>query len=366
MARLLQFARAPLSALALVTVLAACGGGEFAELFVRLITARFVPAEIVVARGSTQRVELEVTCDRDALDTPFGRLDVEVRFDPPPPAGIVASFPGATLTADGYAQADCNDPTADPALRIARIPVDIGVATTSEVVAWSAVARVRIEPLTSGDPSKDETLAELAVRVVAPATPGANLLVDPGFEDGVATGPVPSVPGSWRGDLATTVPAENDIAPHGGAAMLKFVATGNVASTNTVASQMWQLVDLREFATAIAAGDVRADASAWFTRVAGGEATDRRFDLRLLAFDGDPGSVAARYAGAAWIAEQVTSVMPAPGTWQQASVGLTLPPGTTSVLVEVYAYEDVVNDDGEASEFAGHYADDVSLVLTQP
>ena len=97
-------------------------------------------------------------------------------------------------------------------------------------------------------------------------------------------------------------------------------------------------------------------------RVAGGEATDRRFDLRLLAFDGDPGTVGARYASAAWIAEQVASVMPAPGTWQQASVGLTLPAGTTSVLVEVYAYEDVVNDDGRVETWALEAAGATTLV----
>jgi hypothetical protein len=41
-----------------------------------------------------------------------------------------------------------------------------------------------------------------------------------------------------------------------------------------------------------------------------------------------------------------------------------LPPGTTYLLVEIYAFEDVRND-AVLPEFDGHYADDISLVLVR-
>jgi len=56
---------------------------------------------------------------------------------------------------------------------------------------------------------------------------------------------------------------------------------------------------------------------------------------------------------------------PTGAAWQQASLQLVLPPLTRVVLVEIYAYEDVLND-AQAPEFDGHYADDVVLTLTLP
>ena len=147
--------------------------------------------------------------------------------------------------------------------------------------------------------------------------------------------------------------------------MLKFVATGAIGSTNTVASQLWQTVDLRDQTALIAAGGVRAEAGAWFNRIVAGTTTDRRFDLRVLAFDGEPAEVAARYVAGTWLAQQTATVDADPFRWQQVQASLVLPPTTTYVLVEIYAFEDVQND-ADGTEFAGHYADDVSLVLVRP
>ena len=115
----------------------------------------------------------------------------------------------------------------------------------------------------------------------------------------------------------------------------------------------------------IAAGGVRAEAGAWFNRIVAGTTTDRRFDLRVLAFDGEPAEVAARYVAGTWLAQQTATVDADPFRWQQVQASLVLPPTTTYVLVEIYAFEDVQND-AEGTEFAGHYADDISLVLVRP
>ena len=191
---------------------------------------------------------------------------------------------------------------------------------------------------------------------------GTNLLIDPSFESRIELGDLPASPDRWRGDLCTSVAAENGIAPHSGATMLKFQATGAVPSFGRLTARQWQLVDLSPFASAIAAGGVRAATGAWFNRVVGGELTDRRFDLRVMAFGGNPADLPARYAANSWLAEDTAPLISVPDSWQQVQASMVLPPGTTYLLVEIYASEDVFND-GDELEFSGHYADDVSLTL---
>lgn len=213
-----------------------------------------------------------------------------------------------------------------------------------------------------------DTICERATApftVIVQAVGGSNLLLNPGFEQIVAAGGLPSLAGVWQGDATSTVPAENGITPHGGASMLKFVSTAQQASATLVSSQMWQIVDLQAWSTAIDAGGVSVDASAWFNRVTGGPNTDRRFDLRVLAFDTTDAGVPTRYQANSAMAVQAASVNTTGAAWQQASLSLVLPPQTRVVLVEIYAYEDVLND-AVAPEFDGHYADDVMLQLRLP
>jgi hypothetical protein len=191
---------------------------------------------------------------------------------------------------------------------------------------------------------------------------GTNLLIDPSFEGRVELGDLPASPDSWRGDLCASVTSENGIAPHSGATMLKFQATGAVPSFSRLTARQWQLVDLSPFASAITAGGVRANASAWFNRAVGGELTDRRFDLRVMAFDGNPADLPARYVASSWLAEDTAPLISVPDSWQQIQASMVLPPGATYLLVEIYASEDVFND-GDGPEFSGHYADDLSLML---
>lgn len=353
--------------LALCALLAACGSGGLAELLVKLITARFEPSELTLGRGSTQRVALQVTCDLEGLNTPFGRLDVQVRFDPDRllPPGLQALPVGADPDPEGWRGYPCSDPHPDPSLRAATIAIDVSASAESTLTDETLLAVVRLEPLGAGEAPKDTTTAELVLRVRTPPVPGTNLIANPGFEDQTAAGGLPAAPGFWQGDAHGTVAAENDVVPREGARMLKFVATGGVGSTNTLASQLWQTVDLRDQAALIAAGGVRADASAWFNRVQVDAATDRRFDLRLLAFDGNPAEVGARYVAGTWLAQQTVMLDSAAFSWQQVQASLALPPNTSYVLVEIYAFEDQVND-ADGAEFAGHYADELSLVLVRP
>ncbi len=214
-----------------------------------------------------------------------------------------------------------------------------------------------VEALVVGESRKNST---------EQAAAGGNLLANPSFEQPLAAvagaaGPMPTEAGSWRGDPVVVVGTEMGIVPHDGATMMKFAATSSGGSFATTAAEQWQVIDLSSYAGAIATSGLRARLDGWFNRVAG-ETADRRFDLRLMAFDGDPADLAARYAASRWLAEATAPLVSAPNQWQQATATLTLPPGTTHLLVEIVASEDV-HDDGEGAEFAGHYADDLSLLL---
>lgn len=219
--------------------------------------------------------------------------------------------------------------------------------------------------LTVTDNSGLASSSTQVIVVGANAAYGVNLLVNPGFESDVLNGLLPTAPGNWRGDRSDSVAAEQGIAPRSDTRMLKFVATADVPSSNNLTSQQWQIVDLTPYRSDIDAGRVRADASAWFNRVAGTAFTDRRFDIRLQAFSGDPSQLPASYVNPSGVrlAELTASLDSGGNTWQQAALQLQLPPGTTYVLVEIYAYEDVRND-AALPEFDGHYADDTALVLT--
>ncbi len=63
---------------------------------------------------------------------------------------------------------------------------------------------------------------------------GINLLVNPAFESPVSVGFLPTAPGNWRGDVAVSVGAERGITPRSAPNMLRFDATGDVGSTNTL------------------------------------------------------------------------------------------------------------------------------------
>ncbi len=357
-----------ITTLGLTAALVACGGGDFVESLVRLISARFVPAGLLLTAGATDTLQLEISCDRDGLNTAFGRLGVFVKLDPDgvlPAYGLtVTPTSGGAVDAEGFRHYDCVGPTPDPEVLITRITVQVTASATAAPATSVLVANVKVEPLSVGQGSKDGTSAEVPITVSATGGElGTNLLINPDFSVPVQLGALPTAASNWRGDLSAAVRGERGIVPRSGLAMLSFLATSTISSTNTVSSQQWQLVDVSRFAESIAAGQLRADAGVWFNRVVGDATTDRRFDLRLIAFSGTLSEMPTRYVAGTWLAQQTTTVTSSGNLWQQANAGFTLPAGTTCVLVEIYAYEDVVND-GETAEFAGHYADDASLVLT--
>ena len=236
--------------------------------------------------------------------------------------------------------------------------------TTTPVLrhVFSQPGTYRVKLWVTGSSGLVSAEASQNVTIGAVSTYGINLVQNPGFEDPVALGTLPTSSGYWQGDVAVSVGTDRGIAPHGASRMLRFDATGNVASTNTLASQQWQIIDVSSYRADIDAGMVRADASAWFNRVIGDASTDRRFDIRVLAFNVAAADLPAAYVANAQLAVQASSILTAGDLWQPAALSMPVPAGTRLLLVEIYAFEDVVNE-AVGPELAGHYADDVSLVL---
>lgn len=293
---------------------------------------------------------------------PNGTSRCRVRFTTNRRVEITVSGPGSVQLGSNVCPPVCAvDLGSAAGTTLAALP-----AVGSRLVAWSGDCSGTSAEQSIEFASLGRALAQCTATFASnTATTTGNLVLNPGFEQIVAAGSLPSLAGVWQGDAASTVPAEGGITPHGGADMLKFVSTGQQASAALVSSQMWQIVDLRAWTAAIDAGGVVVDARAWFNRVTGGPNTDRRFDLRVLAFDTTDAGVPMRYQSNGALATQAASVNTTGAAWQQASLRLVLPPLTRVVLVEIYAYEDVLND-AVAPEFDGHYADDVVLTLTVP
>jgi hypothetical protein len=208
---------------------------------------------------------------------------------------------------------------------------------------------------------------------------GGEALANSSFASVVTIGTVgqlvPPGYGYWQGDRASSVIAQQGIQPVDGDSMLHFIHTGLYPGP-TGTSEMIQLVKLTHLQEDVDAGVVRATLTAMFNRVAGCSETDTRIYLVIAAMPGDPSESQAR-----WSAGSKASVDgPVPGgwlarfrggittdsdplTWETGFVIADVPPGTTYLVIDIGAGEDVKND-LVFPELHGHYADAISLVLT--
>ena len=193
---------------------------------------------------------------------------------------------------------------------------------------------------------------------------GVNMLQNHSFELPVLAGDLPTRTGLWQGDTARsellgTVARE-------GTRALQFIGTSRVASASGLSSQQWQIVDVTGLAAPIDSGRIRATGAAWFLRQDLEELGDDRFDLRLEAFRGTPAEFPASYAEPIGVrlADEIATVIAPARQWVRAQRTFVVPPGTRYLVVEIYAFENRVND-ATLPEFPAHYADDVSLVLTR-
>jgi len=166
------------------------------------------------------------------------------------------------------------------------------------------------------------------------------------------TGDLPGDAAAWEGDPFSIVAAENGVTPHAGSSMLRFDTTGVGGPGSDSAANLFQDVDVTEYASLIATGNANINVRGFFNRVDVDAQTDTQFLFVILARDAGGTNLANIFAPYFTDAD--------PGTWEQHQTTLALPVGTVAVRITLVAFENVFND-LVAPEFDGHYVDDVTL-----
>jgi hypothetical protein len=196
-------------------------------------------------------------------------------------------------------------------------------------------------------------------------------LANAGFEERVAPLPdgIPVRYGVWSGDHAELVSVQQGIVPHEGKHMFRFLRSDSkqVSGGPPFNGNIYQLIDARVWRDVINSGTAVVDWSAWFNCVREAPGTPSTFEASVWAFAGDPSFVRKNWeqklhqelAYSSWrvVADDD------PQSWQRIAGSMIVPPDTDFLVIELKVLpEKPVPVDG-AVTFAGHYADDVQLIL---
>jgi len=176
------------------------------------------------------------------------------------------------------------------------------------------------------------------------------LIVDPSFElNMIGTqigGGAPFVfnaTGQWTIDRGFIRGAENGITPIDGTQMLMFDASTGIST------DIYQLIDVTPFASAIAAQQARADLSAFFNATA---ALD--FQLTFLAFEENGLPINFNAFDDIFFEPFTTTSDADPATWEQLTLQYLIPSNTKFLAVGLSSSVSTIPS----------YADQVSLSIT--
>lgn len=206
--------------------------------------------------------------------------------------------------------------------------------------------------------------------LIGSAEPRLCNLTNPGFEVFESTSHgLPAQLGDWRGDDSFVTGATLGVAPHQGAQMLQFSGTEPVGgSLQETASSVWQLVDVTQYASDIAAGRLFADLEYYANRVRPEieEPTlpptdDTLFSAGILPLAGTPASFPQSVINLLAMSTGQLISDDDPATWERVSTSLQVPPGTTHLAIRLAAHEDVNNS--ASLEFSGHFADSACVAF---
>ncbi len=172
----------------------------------------------------------------------------------------------------------------------------------------------------------------------------------------------PKLPNKWSGDLLEIATSFEEVRPRSEGGMLHFKGTSAQEDVrDTVASQLWRIVDLYEVREKMGRRPERVNLSGWVNRVAGDDQTDRDF---LFGLSCHQEITEALDEGGDVTTKVLTSLISDsdPETWERADLQLHLPPNLRYLVIMVGAREDVSNNE-DGQEFDGHFLDDLNLVF---
>ena len=196
-------------------------------------------------------------------------------------------------------------------------------------------------------------------------------LVNAGFEEPLAPLPdgIPLRFGVWSGDFSEIVGEQQGITPHEGQRMFRFLRSDSNDGFPARAyhGNMYQFIDIRPWREAISSGTAVVDWSAWFNCIREASGKPSKFEASMWAFAGEPSVVRKSWeekvhqelAYSTWrvVADDD------PKTWQRVAGSLIVPPDTDFLVVELKATAADETPMNGVVTFAGHYADDVRMVL---
>jgi len=175
--------------------------------------------------------------------------------------------------------------------------------------------------------------------------------------------------GYWQGNYSEIVGSQSGITPYEGLYMLNLIYGANGYRTSKwIGCSVSQLINIEQFKESIREDWMFVSATGYFNRVKGDEETDTQFDIWVYAFDGDPKFFPTGWnLGGSWIVMGADTLYSDddPSTWELSTVNLVLPSSTNYIGITLNAWENIYNDeDPNDVEFDGHYADAISLTIS--
>jgi hypothetical protein len=180
---------------------------------------------------------------------------------------------------------------------------------------------------------------------------------------------IPKQPAVWSGDEAQMVQAENGVKPKSGLKMLRFLSASYPGenSSSSSWSDVYRLVDVRDLGGPITERTA-IRLSAHFTAVPSPPSEKYQFSVALYALENVPSGEDAHLRLPSILEASLATgsrIVPitAPGTWQELSQELVVPPETRFVLIHISMVKALPKRGSGVALFTGHYVDDLRLDL---
>lgn len=195
----------------------------------------------------------------------------------------------------------------------------------------------------------------------AAGTALASEVQNPSFETGTYQAGFDAAVGDWMSDGAAYVAGDSTLSPFEGNRMLQFLTTAPDGGADGASSDISQLLDISDIAAAIDAGEASVDAMIYVNRVDAGPTTDTRMGISIYAFETMPTTIGEYLNPTLRTITKLTTDADT-STWEPIDVSMDIPSGVRYVGITIFALENVVNDN-ISPEFAGHFADGLSLTI---
>jgi hypothetical protein len=196
-------------------------------------------------------------------------------------------------------------------------------------------------------------------------------LVDGDFESSreIPALGIPARAGVWSGDFSRLVAVENGITPRGGRKMLRILRSDNELSSGegrSYVGEVAQVIDLHPLRAGNAGADQLVEVSAHFNSVVLPPGGKYEFAVKAAAFCGDISDAPRLWEDHEARGSRSNRSVEADrdaGTWQRVATPLVVPAEADFLVIECAVVFKGTNSVQGASEFPGHYVDQVEVLL---